>query len=190
MVDRKVFSGRSGRRVLNAAVVVSGLVLVACGGGDDTAAEETTTTAAAPAVTAATTTVATTTVPPTTTLPTVVTEGATVLVANANSVNGSAGRMTEILEGQGFTLGAPTNSTEGPLGASKIYYAAGDDAALAVAESLVRVFGGAIQLLELPNVAPIESSDMAGATVLVALGDDFADRAPTGIATTTDAAGG
>lgn len=165
---------------------MSGLVLVACGGGDDTAAEETTTTAAT-AVTAATTTIATTTVPPTTTLPTVVTEGATVRVANANSVNGSAGRMSEILEGQGFTLGAPTNSTEGPLGASKIYYVAGDDAALAVAESLVRVFGGAIQLLELPTVAPIESSDMAGATVLVALGDDFADRAPAGIATTAGA---
>lgn len=171
-----------------AAVIVSGLVLVACGGGDDTAADETTTTAA-PAVTAAPTTVATTTLPPTTTLPTVVTEGATVRVANANSVNGSAGRMTEILQGEGFTLGSPTNSTEGPLGASKIYYAAGDESALAVAESLVRVFGGAIQLLELPAVAPIESSDMAGATVLVALGDDFADRTPTGISTTAAAGG-
>ena len=157
---------------------------MACGGGDDTSADETTTTPA-PVVTAdSTTTIATTTVPPTTTLPTVVTEGAVVLVANANSVNGSAGRMAEILEGQGFTLATPTNSTEGPLGASKIYYAAGDEAALAVAESLVRVFGGAIQLLELPAVAPVEASDMAGATVLVALGDDFADRTPAGIVTT------
>ena len=188
MVDRKVFSGRSGVRLSGATIIAAGLLLSACGGGDDTSAEETSTTPA-PAVTAATTTVATTTVPPTTTLPTVVTEGATVLVANANSVNGSAGRMSEILEGQGFTLATPTNSTEGPLGASKIYYASGDDAALAVAESLVRVFGGAIQLLELPTVAPVASSDMSGATVLVALGDDFADRAPAGISTTTAAGG-
>ena len=175
-------------RLSGASIIVAGLLLAACGGGDDTSAEETTTTSA-PAVTAVTTTVATTTVPPTTTLPTVVTAGATVLVANANSVNGSAGRMAEILEGQGFALATPTNSTEGPLGASKIYYAAGDEAALAVAESLVRVFGGAIQLLELPPVAPVESSDMAGATVLVALGDDFADRTPAGIASTVSAPG-
>ena len=167
-----------------AVILVAALTLAACGGGDGTAAEETSTTVASEA-TAATTTIATTTVPPTTTVPLVVTEGAVVVVANANSVNGSAGRMTEILQGQGFSLAKPTNSTEGPLGASKVYYVAGDDAALAVAESLVRVFGGAIQLLELPTVAPVESSDMAGASVLVALGDDFADRVPAGLPSTT-----
>ena len=53
----------------------------------------------------------------------------------------------------------------------------------------MRVFGGAIQLLELPTVAPVASSDMSGATVLVALGDDFADGAPAGISTTTAAGG-
>jgi hypothetical protein len=184
MVDRK-FS--SARLRFGATVLVTSLSLLACGGGDDTSAEETSTTVAAES-TVATTIAATTTTPPTTTVPLIVTEGAVVLVANANSVNGSAGRMAEILQGQGFTLATPTNSTEGPLGASKVYYASGDDAALAVAESLVRVFGGAIQLLELPAVAPVESSDMAGATVLVALGDDFADRNPAGLPSTTAAA--
>ncbi|MEY2973765.1 MAG: hypothetical protein RIR49_185 [Actinomycetota bacterium] len=164
--------------------LAASLALAACGGGDDIVAEETSTTTAAEEP-AATTTIATTTVAPTTTVPLIVTEGAVVVVANANSVNGSAGRMTEILQGQGFSLVTPTNSTEGPLGASKVYYVGGDDAALAVAESLVRVFGGAIQLLELPTVAPIQSSDMAGASVLVALGDDFADRIPAGLPTTT-----
>ena len=85
--------------------------------------------------------------------------------------------MTELLQAEGFELGTPTNSTEGSLGASKIYYAADDDAALAVAESLVRVFGGVIQLVELPSVPPVESSDLGSATVLLALGDDFADQA-------------
>lgn len=179
MVDRKFPSPR----FLSGVIIASVVLLAACGGGEDTSAEETSTTVAAESTVA--TTIATTTVPPTTTVPLIVTDGAVVLVANANSVNGSAGRMTEILEGQGFSLATPTNSTEGPLGASKVYYAAGDEAALAVAESLVRVFGGAIQLLELPTVAPVASSDMAGASVLVALGDDFADRSPAGLPTTT-----
>jgi hypothetical protein len=159
--------------------------LAACGGSQ--AAEETTTTTIAEAA-ATTTAVPTTTAAPTTTtttLPQVVTTGATVVVANASSVNGSAGRMTELLQAEGFELGTPTNSTEGSLGASKIYYAADDDAALAVAESLVRVFGGVIQLVELPSVPPVESSDLGSATVLLALGDDFADQAipNTGLAT-------
>jgi hypothetical protein len=150
--------------------------LAACGGSQ--AAEETTTTTIAEAA-ATTTAVPTTTAAPTTTtttLPQVVTTGATVVVANASSVNGSAGRMTELLQAEGFELGTPTNSTEGSLGASKIYYAADNDAALAVAESLVRVFGGVIQLVELPSVPPVESSDLGSATVLLALGDDFADQ--------------
>ncbi len=157
-------------------MVVGASFLSACGGTE--AAEETTTTTVAlestSTVAATTTTEATTT---TTTLPQVVTTGATVVVANASSVNGSAGRMTELLQAEGFELGTPTNSTEGSLGASKVYYADDDESALAVAESLVRVFGGVIQLVELPTVPPVESSDLGGATVLLALGDDFADQA-------------
>lgn len=171
-----------------ASVVVSGLLLAACG-GSGSAEESTTTTIADEATTttvaATTTTEATTT---TTTLPQVVTTGATVVVANASSVNGSAGRMTELLQAEGFELGTPTNSTEGSLGASKVYYTPDNEAALAVAESLVRVFGGVIQLVELPTVPPVESSDLAGATVLLALGDDFADQVipNPGLATAAD----
>lgn len=155
---------------------LSAVLGVAACGGSEAAEESTTTTVAAEATTttvaATTTTVAVTT----TTLPQVVTTGATVVVANASSVNGSAGRMTELLQAEGFELGTPTNSTEGSLGASKVYYDGDDEAALAVAESLVRVFGGVIQLVELPTVPPVESSDLGGATVLLALGDDFADQ--------------
>ncbi|MEL0076209.1 MAG: LytR C-terminal domain-containing protein [Ilumatobacter sp.] len=107
------------------------------------------------------------------------TEGATVVVANASSVNGSAGRMSEILAAAGYDMGTPTNSSEGKLGATKVYFAAGDDAAIAVAESLVRLLGGAVELLEMPAVSPVESSDLGPATVLLTLGDDFADQDPT-----------
>ncbi len=159
--------------LLLAAVAPMGLV--ACGNSD--AAEETTTTTVVAEVTTTTAMETTTTeASTTTTLPQVVTTGATVVVANASSVNGSAGRMTELLQAEGFELGSPTNSTEGSLGASKVYYAADDDAALAVAESLVRIFGGVIQLVELPTVPPVESSDLGSSTVLLALGDDFADQ--------------
>lgn len=151
------------------------LGLVACG-GSDAAEESTTTTVAAEATTTTVVATTTTVAETTTTLPQVVTTGATVVVANASSVNGSAGRMTELLQAEGFELGTPTNSTEGSLGASKVYYDGDDEAALAVAESLVRVFGGVIQLVELPTVPPVEASDLGGATVLLALGDDFADQ--------------
>jgi hypothetical protein len=33
-----------------------------------------------------------------------------------------------------------------------------------------------IQLVELPTVPPVESSDLGSSTVLLALGDDFADQ--------------
>jgi len=71
------------------------------------------------------------------------------------------------------------DTTEGKLGATKVYFAAGDEAALAVAESLVRLLGGAVELLELPTVPPVASSDLGPATVLLTLGDDFADQDPT-----------
>jgi len=167
-----------------AAVAASTAVIAACGGGD--AADTTTTTIEAAVETTAAPVETTTTVEVTTTteVPAIVTEGATVIVANASSVNGSAGRMSELLAAEGFDMGTPTNSTEGNLGASKIYYI-DDEAALVVAESLVRVFGGVIQLIEMPTVPPVSSSDIGDAGVLVALGDDFADQLLPGAASST-----
>lgn len=167
-----------------AAVAASAAVIAACGGGD--AADTTTTTIEAAVETTAAPVETTTTVEVTTTteVPAIVTEGATVIVANASSVNGSAGRMSELLAAEGFDMGTPTNSTEGTLGASKIYYI-DDEAALVVAESLVRVFGGVIQLIEMPTVPPVSSSDIGDAGVLVALGDDFADQLLPGATSST-----
>ncbi|MDA0203052.1 MAG: LytR C-terminal domain-containing protein [Ilumatobacteraceae bacterium] len=166
------------------AIPVVALVLASCGGSEEPAAEEpaveaeaAVTTTAAPAPT--TTEAPATTEAPTTTLAEVNYAAAVVVVANASSVNGSAGRMSDILSAAGYTMGSATNSTEGQLGATKVYYATGDDAAQAVAESIVRVLGGAIELLQLPGVPPVESASLDGATVLIALGDDWADRNPT-----------
>ncbi|MGA0220494.1 MAG: LytR family transcriptional regulator [Actinobacteria bacterium] len=166
------------------AIPVLALVLASCGGSDEPAAEEpvaeaeavvTTTVAPAPTTTEA----PATTEAPTTTVVEVNYAAAVVVVANASSVNGSAGRMSDVLSAAGYTMGSATNSTEGQLGATKVYYASGDDAAQAVAESIVRVLGGAIELLQLPGVPPVESASLDGATVLIALGDDWADRNPT-----------
>ena len=165
-------------------VALCGSVIAACG-GDDAAEVVTTTTEAAVETTAApaatTTTVEETT---TTAVPEIVTDGAVVIVANASSINGSAGRMSELLAAEGFDMGAPTDSTEGALGASKIYYI-DDEAALAVAESLVRAFGGVIQLVEMPTVPPVSSSGLGDVGVIVALGDDFADQLLPGVTTST-----
>ena len=166
------------------AIPVVALVLASCGGSEEPAAEEpvveaeaavTATAAPVPTTTAA----PATTEAPTTTVAEVNYAAAAVVVANASSVNGSAGRMSDILSAAGYTMGSATNSTEGQLGATKVYYATGDDAAQAVAESIVRLLGGAIEMLQLPGVPPVESASLDGATVLIALGDDWADRNPT-----------
>ena len=166
------------------AVAMSASLIAACGGGDATDSTSTTIEPVAETTTAPVETTTTVEVTTTTALPEIVTEGATVIVANASSVNGSAGRMSELLAAEGFDMGTPTNSTEGALGASKIYYI-DDEAALVVAESLVRVFGGVIQLVEMPTVPPVSSSEIFDAGVLVALGDDFADQLLPGATSST-----
>ncbi len=184
-VNRVRMLSRAAHRVRAvAAVAASTAVIAACGGGDATDSTSTTIEPVAETTTAPVETTTTVEVTTTTALPEIVTEGATVIVANASSVNGSAGRMSELLAAEGFDMGTPTNSTEGALGASKIYYI-DDEAALVVAESLVRVFGGVIQLVEMPTVPPVSSSEIGDAGVLVALGDDFADQLLPGATSST-----
>ncbi|HUF99849.1 MAG TPA: LytR C-terminal domain-containing protein [Ilumatobacter sp.] len=172
-----------------AALVVA---LAACGGDDDEPTETTVTTSAAPTLADPTTTVAevvTTTAAPTTTLPELVTEGAIVVVANASRVNGGAGRLSDRLALATYTMGTPTDSNEGPLEVSKVYYNASVPEAQAVAESVrASLGGGAIELLELPTPAPVASGEIGDATVLVAMGNDIADvplDVLQGVATTT-----
>ncbi len=155
------------------------VTLTACGGDDDEAADTTVPTTVAAAVTQPSVTVsvaATTTAPPATTMPVMVTEGATVVVANASRVDGGAGRLSDRLALVEFTVGTPTDSTEGPLEVSKVYYNASVEGALPVAESVRATLGGApIELLELPTPPPVGSGEIGDATVLVAMGNDIAD---------------
>ncbi len=182
------------------------LLLGACGGDDDDAdADATTTTLSSGAAQQPTTTraAATTVATTTTTLPPLdlVTEGATVVVANASRINGAAGRMSDQLEVVGFTMGEAGNSTEGPLEISKVYYDPANELAKPVADSLREALGGGdIQVVELAVPAPTETGEIGEATVLLAMGNDTADKsldelqgrvapATTAPATTTTAPG-
>ncbi len=147
---------------------------------------------------------ATTTLPPATTTSTsvaptttiaYVTEGATVLVANASGINGAAGRLTDRLASVGFTTAAATNSSAavGQLSVTRILYVAGDDAAKAVADSLKEAFGGGdIEVAEAAIPVPTESGELGDATVLVLMGNDIADKSfaelQGAVTTTTEAA--
>ena len=162
--------------------MVLALGLTACGGDDDDSGDGSTTTTTIASLTETSTTVArtTTVAPATTTLPplVLVTDGATIVVANASGVNGAAGRMTDALEEAGFTAADATNSSEGPLSVTKIYYDPDTAAAKAVADSLREALGaGDIEVLELTVPAPLtDPESIADASVLVSIGNDVADK--------------
>ena len=111
----------------------------------------------------------------TTTEPPLVTEGATVVVANASGVPGSAGRMTTELATIGFTMAEATNSTQSGLAASIVQYDPTIAAAQAVAESVARSMGG-LTVEVVPTPAPVEGGSLNGAGVVVLLGTDEADK--------------
>jgi len=176
------------------AVVASGtLLLAACGGGDDdesestnTAAESTDTDAADSESAGTDSTDLATTSSPTTSASTTttdagdfeyVTEGATVIVANASRVDGAAGRLTDSLVAVGYTTTDATNSSDDVenLEATQIFFVPGDAAAQAVAENLRLAFGGGdITVGEVADPAPTESGDLGEGTVLVLMGNDVA----------------
>lgn len=164
-----------------AAVAVLALGLAACGGDDDDDSSDTTSTTIASAVATTTTAPApTTTAAPTTTPSTtlaLVTEGATLIVANASGINGAAGRMTDALAIAGFSTADATNSSEGQIETSKVYYDPENPDAEAVANSVRDALGGgSIEVLELATPAPVESGEVGDASIVVAIGNDTADK--------------
>lgn len=164
-----------------AAALVALLAIASCGGDDDEESSDSTTTTVAeddetPATVAeSTTTTTTTTTAPEETATSIelVTEGATVVVANASIVGGSAGRMTDQLATVGFTTAEPTNATEKVL--DSVVHHTDDDGAQEVAESVAEALGG-VAVEPLPEEAPVEGGDLGDATVLLLLGDNQADR--------------
>lgn len=129
----------------------------------------------------ATTTTTTTTIVRTTT-------GSSVLVANANTVGGSAGNMTRTLELAGYDMIAdPVNATGPNIIGSIIYFDSAQASAEAVANSVARDLGG-VSVLPVPTPAPTTEGNLGSAGVLVLLGDDQAGKTLEELAVTDDAA--
>jgi len=118
--------------------------------------------------------VASSTTTTTTTVP-LVTTGASVMVANANTVGGSAGAMTRTLEFEGFTMVDPVNATGPNLLDSLVYYDPAQAGALDVANSVAFVLGG-LSVSEVPTPVPVESGSLGDAGVLLMLGDNEAGK--------------
>lgn len=114
----------------------------------------------------------------TTTTPPLVVSGASVIVANANGIGGSAGGMTRTLEAVGFTLVDPTDasSTVPVLDVSVIYFEPEMTGAQAVAESVNRVLGNDLQVSPLQGTPPTQDGSLNGAGVLLMLGTDKANK--------------
>jgi hypothetical protein len=162
-------------------VAATAIVLSSCGGGDGDDATTTSTTLQTivtnPATTLplVTTPLVTEPLPPTSVV--YVTEGASVLVTNASRINGAAGRLTDRLAAVGFETVTPGNYTLGTLDLTKIYYDPANAAALAVADSLKAAFGGgSIEIVELGTAPPVDTGSMGGASILIAMGNDIADK--------------
>ena len=156
------------------AVVIGFLILNNITDDGGSAADPSTGSGTATTVTPTTDPTVTTAPAPSTTEP-LVTEGATVIVANASGIGGSAGRMTDTLELAGFTMGEPTNSTGPQLEDSIVYYDPGIAAAQDVANSVARVMGG-ISVETVPTPPPVDGGSLGDAGVLVMLGTNQADK--------------
>ena len=112
-----------------------------------------------------------------TTGPTIVRSGATIAVANASGVGGSAGAMSSALTTEGYEgVGEPGNSTGDRLDSTLVYYVATDPAAQAVAQTLGADLGG-VSVEPMPAERPVDGNgDTSTATVLVMLGSDAANK--------------
>ncbi|MBA3604898.1 MAG: LytR C-terminal domain-containing protein [Actinomycetota bacterium] len=102
--------------------------------------------------------------------------GATIAVANASGVGGSAGTMSTALMTAGYAgVGEPGNSTGDTLSESVVHYVTGDAAAQAVAQSIAADLGG-VTASPMPDPRPAAEGDTETATVLVMLGTDAAGQ--------------
>lgn len=136
--------------------------------------------------------VTTPTTTPATTIPPRVTS-ATVIVANASGVGGSAAAMSTALEGAGYTLADPTDASGPNLDTSVVYFVRGAPAARQTAESVATDMGG-LRARRMPAEIPVSGGDIGDATVLVMLGTDTAGKTlaelnPTQVTAPTPAGG-
>lgn len=116
---------------------------------------------------------ATTAAPATTAASERVTEGATVIVANASAADRVAGLMTDELDGVGYSTAEPTDAAGENLDESIVYFVSTPPSIQAVAESVARDLGG-LTVEPMPTPIPVEGNNLGTATVLVMLGNDIA----------------
>jgi hypothetical protein len=174
-----------------AAAVIAGLVILrsvtASSGDADPAAADTAPVVVSPPSSPAptsppstTSTTATTTTTTTTTVPAAKSD-ATIVVANASGVQGSATAMADDLEAAGYTVAPVANAPGQRIEQSIIYVVAADPKASGVARLLAQQIPTA-QTLPMPAQPPLDRP-LAGATVALLLGRDVAGR-PLGTLTT------
>jgi hypothetical protein len=164
-----------------AAAVIAGIILLrsvtgpAEGGDDVVAGSGATTATSVPTATTspATTTTSTSTTTTTTTTPVAKTD-ATVVVANASGIGGSATAMDAELDAAGYTTIGVANSPGPRLDESIIYFVADDPAALGVAQLLAEQIPTA-NTVPMPEQSPLDRP-LQGATVALLLGLDAAGR--------------
>lgn len=115
--------------------------------------------------------------PTTTAAPAETRSGATIAVANASGVGGSAAAMSTALTGGGFEgVGEPGNSNGETLTESVVYFDTTDTAAQAVARTLAADLGG-VAAEAMPDPRPVDGAgDTSTATVLVLIGTDTAGQ--------------
>ncbi len=135
------------------------------GGGDDT--EETTTTTDLP--------------PPPTTVPLRPPREVKVLSANGTRVSGAAGKVRDVLRGQGYNVLAPTEAKQ--VETSAVYFAPGfEREAQAVAQAL-KLPPASVQAL--PDTAASPVADVRGANVVAVVGPELARQGGPAPTTTT-----
>jgi hypothetical protein len=134
----------------------------------------TTTTVAAPVSTLSLTPVTSTTTTTTTVAPSASKSDATVVVANASGVGGSATAMIAELAAAGYTMAPVANGTGPRLEQSVIYYLESDPKALGVAQLLAEQIPTA-RTLPMPQPPPLDRP-LNAATVALMLGRDAAGR--------------
>ena len=111
---------------------------------------------------------------PTTTTTTIPHASVKVLVANGTQQNGAAAQLTQVLQGQGWSMSTPTNATS-QASATTVYYAPTKQPEAALVASQLGVSLSAVQ--PLTAAAPVTGT--TGIDVVVVIGPDLASRAGT-----------
>jgi hypothetical protein len=169
--------------VLAVVAVVAGFLILRNitddGGGSASPGEvaESTTSTSDPGAAQSTTT--------STTVAELVKQGATVLVANASGVQGSAAQMSTALGADGFTVADPPANATTRLEQSIVYFDGSVASAQAVAESVAIVMGG-LTVEAVPTPVPTDGATLAGAGVLVMLGTNQAGKPLAELGASTD----